>query len=352
MKGTLVTLLIILMLIPSAALAEEPQELRTISKEYEFETTNYVFEYEPSQEIEENGLTYLYKSIDYEEIDREDLFIESEEVISKEVLIEKMPLQDDTAFEVILIDEDSDNKDEMTLQEISYTESLIDGRTAETTQSYNYGEQIVKPAPPPTLDVLYEDKESDSDILATLDFVRLEEKNAHWEDNIHVEQIYRSAYEDEYLLVDGTRLLFTDDSPAYEGYEESILTQMRLDPISYKIVGSKWLSDAITVSGQTTKVAEYTVKRHVTEYSAIYKGQFNLPNLLAYDGLALYEAIKVEKKQNGRNYTVKATVTYQEKPVKDKKPIAPIVAGVTGGFVGLCGVVFLLKKRTNNMDAL
>lgn len=190
-------------------------------------------------------------------------------------------------------------------------------------------------------------------MLATLDFVNLKESNAQWEDNIHVEQTYRSIYEDEYLLIDGTRLHFNSDQPEYEGFEDKLLAQMRLKKESYRIVDSKWIGEVKTSDGQTTRVARYTVNRYVKDYTGIYTGSFDLPNIIAYDGKAVYEGVLENQEPNGKEYLVKAIVTYEEKPLPPKRNIAPIVAGTTGGVIGLCGLVFMLmKRRKKEMEAI
>jgi len=259
-----------------------------------------------------------------------------------------MSEKDDTVFvEFFEINEET-YEGEIPLKEITYTESLITGRTASDTKEYAYGLQSTKPIPTATLDVLYHDDKTNSDVLATLNFLKLKESNAQWEDNIHVEQTYRSIYEDEYLLIDGTRLLFNSDKPDYEGFEDELLAQMRLKKESYRIVDSKWLGEVQTSDGQTIRVARYTVNRYVKDYTGIYTGSFDLPNIIAYDGKAVYEGILEDQEPNGKEYLVTAIVTYEQIPQPVKKNIAPIVAGASGGVIGLCGLVFFLIKKRNS----
>ena len=100
------TILLILLLFPTMAFAEEPTELKTITKEYEFETTSHIFECEPPDKVTEDGVVYFLKTVEYEELDREDLFIESTESITKEIVKEKMLSQDDTVFDKIITVDD------------------------------------------------------------------------------------------------------------------------------------------------------------------------------------------------------------------------------------------------------
>jgi len=348
MKRLTAALLILLMLIPNIVFAEEQQELRTITKEYQFTATSHVFEYEPQKEIKEDGIKYQFKSIDYELIGETDLFVSTEETFTHEIEQLGMSEKDDTVFAEFIEVTEEGFEGEIPLKEITYTEILITGRTASDTKEYAYGLQSTKPIPPDTLDVLYHDDETNSDVLATLNFLKLKESNAQWEDNIHVEQTYRSIYEDEYLLIDGIRLFFNSDKPDYEGFEDELLAQMRLKKESYRIVDSKWLGEAQTSDGQTIRVARYIVNRYVKDYTGIYTGSFDLPNIIAYDGKAVYEGVLENQEPNGKEYLVKAIVTYEQIPQPVKKNIAPIVAGASGGVIGLCGLVFFLIKKRNN----
>jgi len=66
MKKITAILLVLFFLVPNLAFAEEQKELMTLTKEYEFETTNHIFKYEPPNEITEGGMTYQNKSINCE----------------------------------------------------------------------------------------------------------------------------------------------------------------------------------------------------------------------------------------------------------------------------------------------
>jgi hypothetical protein len=353
MKRISAVLLIMLMLCPNLAFAEEPQVLRTITKEYEFNTKSFDFEYtqgasfEPPEEITEDGAIYKFKSIVYELITQKELFLTEQVTFYHEVENKGMVEKDETIFEEIIQINDESFEGEAVLKEVTYAENVIKDRTASTTESYDYGFQSSKPIPPDTLDVLYHDESSNSDVLTKLNFVKLNESNAQWEDNIHVEQTYRSIYVDEYLLNDGTRLVFNCDQPEYEGFEDVLLEHMRLKKENYRIVGSKWIGDIKTSEGQTTRIAQYTVNRYVKEYSAVYSGSFELPNILTYDATAHYVGDIEKQVPDGIDYTVKAIVTYEEKPIPIKKNLTPVIAGTTGGVIGLCGLVFFLIKKRN-----
>lgn len=360
----------ILVLFNATALAAE--EANTILKEYEFVTDNESFDYDAPTEITESGVKYQIKDIKYEVLSK----VFKMDTKSKKFKIDKkkqrLKAKDDSVFEDhIKVDKDG-YKGKVLLKEVTYDDKSIRGRTANHTVEYDYGLQVEEPKPLAALDATYHDKETDNHIPVTLDFNEIKvTAEPHWEENIFVYQTYRSIYENEYLLIDGTRLLFNSDKPQYKGIEEKILKQMRLDPEKHIIVDSNWLTKCITKDGLTSRLANYTIQRYVTGYTAVYSGTFDVPDIVSYDATAIYESELIKKVPIGTEYKVKAIVAYEKlqlpEKVEEKKEekkaveivmqIEPeveppskksnvgVIVGTSTGVIVLCFLVFLLRKR-------
>lgn len=340
-KIMLLTVAFILILTNTAYADDQPQ---TIIKEYEFTTSDTSFNYDAPMEIVEDDIIYQRKNINYEIIKEEVIYTTETKTFSQEILKEGLPERDDTLF----IDSIDVNEDGyiglLNLKEIIYTERKVIGRSASHKTEYDLGLQVTKPKPLTTIDVLYFDEETNVNVLATLSFDKLKETTKpHWENNIHVQQMYRSIYEDEYLLNDETRLSFSSDKPQYESIEDKILSNMRLDPKSHIVTDSSWVVETSTEEGITSRLADFVIKRYVTGYKAIYSGSFDIPNMLVYDVTAIYESELSKQVSNGTEYTVKAIVIYEEVPIENNT--ITIVVGTTTGVIGLCGLVFFIIKR-------
>ncbi len=350
MKKTILVIVTVLMLFITTAFAtDQPQ---TIVKEYEFITDNTNFDYDAPMEMTDNDIKYQRKDVQYEIIKETSQATIDIKVFEMELAEKGLEEKDDSLFEKVLqVDEDG-FVGGLPLKEIVYTERKVTGRIASHTVEYNYNLQTEAPKPLSTLDVLYHDEKTNVDVLVTLDFVKLKETvKSHLENNIHVEQTYRSIYEDIYMLADGTRLSFFADKPQFEGIEEKILDQMRFDAKHYIITDSHWEGETLTKDGKTTRLAGYTVDRYVIGYSATYSGTFDIPNMLVYDATAVYEAELSKKVPNGTEYVVKATVTYEEM-IAEQRNYVGAIAGAATGLIALCGlVIFLVKRKRKKIKA-
>ncbi len=347
MRKIMLLLVAFIFILTTTAHAEETNDQsQTIIKEYEFTTTSINFNYDAPLEIIEDGIIYTRKNIDYEIIKNETIYSIETKIFINEIIIESLTEQDDTLFECAMEINEDGYIGEISLKEIIYTERKVTGRTASHKVEYDYGLQVSKPESLSTIDVLYYDEETNVNVLVTLPFNKLKETTKpYWENNIHVQQTYRSIYEDEYLLIDGTRLSFSSDKPQFEGMENEILNNMRLSPEKNMITDSSWIGDASIEDDITSRLASFIVNRYVTGYKAIYSGSFDIPNMLVYDATAIYESELSKQEPNGTEYTVKAIVTYEEVNEVIPKGNIPVIAGTSTGVLGLCGLVFFIIKR-------
>ncbi len=347
MKKTMLLIVAFILILVSTAYANDKPQ--TIINEYEFTSRDMNFDYEAPMEITEGEIVYQRKSIDYEIIIEEPIYTTETKIFSKEITKEGLPKKDDAVFEDSIEISEDGYKGYLSLKEIIYTDRKVTGRTASHKVEYDYGLQAVKPDPSPTIDVLYYDEETNINVLVTLSFNKLKKTTkSQWKNNIIVQQTYRSIFNDEYLLNDGTRLTFLSDVPQIEGIEDKILSDMRMDNKNYMIIDSCWTDEAVTKEGITSRLASFTVKRLVTGYKAIYSGRFDIPNMLVYDVTAIYESELTKQVENGTEYTVKAIVTYEEivETAPDMSDAIPILISTSTGIIGLCGlVIFIIKRR-------
>ena len=352
MKITFAPFLILLMLIPSIAFAEETEsELESVTREFEFTSNTSDFEYTPPDQIAADEKVYYFKDIEYDLLSEEKLFTTLTESITKEVTEAGLSEKDDSLFaETMEIDED-DFVGTIPLKEIIYTEEIETDRVGTFTTEYDYGYQPSEPDAAKTLDVLVTDKRTGLDVLAILPLVELKIGSTAWEDSVHSIQVHRSVYDKEYLLSDGSRLSFLSESPEYEGCSDILLSDMRLAPEDYRITGSRWLNELSSSDGNYTRTAEYTVERLVTSYTAVYSGSFDLPDILTYTATAVYEGELSKEEPNGMEYQVKAIVTYEEKPVKKNTAATVAIVGGSSGVITLCGLSFILMKRRKQKQA-
>jgi hypothetical protein len=350
MKKVVITMLILLMLIPNLAFADEkPNEPEVLIKEYEFKANNTDFDYKPPNQVTNEETNFNIKDIKYEIISEKQLFDTVSEAFTKEIIEEGLVEENDALFaELIEIDEDGFSGS-IPLKEIIYTEDIESGRIGSHTAECDYGFQASPPDPSKTLDVLIKDKMIGMDVLANLPLSELRRGSTRWENNMHALQVYRSIYEDEYLLSDGKRLSFLSDRTEYDGFVDSILSDMRLSSDRYRIIDSEWIGDLSSSDGSYIRTAEYEVERLLTDYTAVYSGSFDLPDISTYTATAVYEGELSKEVPDAMEYQVKAIVTYEEQP-KKKAPTAAIVGG-SSGFIALCGLVFMLMKRKNKNKA-
>ena len=326
-----------------------PDENGNIVQEYVFEGDSRSSKYtEAPREIEVKGKVYYRGDINYEVMEEKET-IEAK-TFERQEPKEGMYAKDDKRFpESIEVDSDG-YKGTIERKRIVYVPRKVTGRTVKHEDTYDYGYQTYIPEPLPILESLYYDKHSKCEVLAPLTYIGIRQvEDWHWEDNFTAEQLYKGIDADTYFLRDRTSLSFDAEKPEYEGIEDRLLAQMRLDPEHYQIIDSKWLTKKTKDGNVYSRQALYIMKRYVARYVASYSGTIDIPNILVYDATAFYEGELERVKIGGNKYTIKATVTYTPEPPNNTWK------WITGGCaVVLCGLVFLLiyKKRKKDQKVV
>ncbi|MDL2225570.1 hypothetical protein LJC20_05170 [Eubacteriales bacterium OttesenSCG-928-M02] len=331
------------LLSPMTAWAQGEQDGDTLIKEYTFETDSRDAAYEDApEEITEDGRVFYRGEITYEVVD------EREETKTEQALYERtsekegLSYKDDSRFPTEFeVDEDG-FAGIIPLSEIVYNPRKVTGRSVYHTAEYDYGYQTTIPEPLPKLDALYFDKATRCEVLAPLTYlgIRMVE-DWHWEDNFLSEHLYRSIDADTYYLRDRTALSFDTEKPEYVGIEDRLLSQMRLDPDHYQIIGSRWVDEKTQDGNVYARQAQYIMKRYVSRHVATYGDTIQIPNILVYDAVAYYKGTLEKEIVVGHIYTIKATVSYRGEPPVDHT--WKWAAG--GGIVAICGLVFFLIRR-------
>ncbi len=344
-KKILIFILMILMLC-STAYADD--ELKTITKEYEFTSTTQDYDYKAPKTIKEESIEYILQNIEYEVAEQKPIYETVNETISKELTQRELLKESDADFERYVYVNEDGYIGTIKLQGVTFEEQTVTGRTASHIVYYNYDFQSEEPNPKDDIQTLYHDEETDCDVLVTLPFTELKKTSkGEWVNNINAECMHRSIYDDVYLLNDGTKLNYDTENPAYKDYETVLLKQFGLSPDTSRITGSRWIEAKTTEDGITTRLAGYTIERLTYKYTAVYSGSFDIPDMILYDATAYYEGTLSKQLVSGTEYTVKAIATYQEIPKQRKNTTAAVVAGTSSGVIALCGLIVFLKKKKN-----
>ncbi len=344
-KKILIFIVMILMLC-STAYAND--ELKVITKEYEFTSTTQDYDYKAPKTIKEENVEYILQNIEYEVVGQKSIYETINETIFKELTQEGLLKESDADFKQYFSVNENGYIGTIKIQGVTFEEQTVTGRTASHVVYYNYDLQSEEPEPKSELQTLYHDEETDCDVLVTLPLTELKKSSkGEWINNINAECMHRSIYEDVYLLNDGTKLSYDTEKPVYKGYETVLLKQFGLSLDTSGITDSRWIEQKITKDGITTRLAGYMIERLAYKYIAVYSGSFDIPDMILYDATAYYEGTLSKQIVSGTEYTVKAIATYEEIPKQRKNTTAAVVAGTSSGVIALCGLIVFLKKKKN-----
>ena len=156
----------------------------------------------------------------------------------------------------------------------------------------------------------------------------------------------------EYYDLDGARIENNPSSPAFAGYESTILKYFGLDASTYKLTGAKWTSDYKTEDGETVRYAKFYGKKLSNNWTAYYQEDFtkNSPDVITSS--TVYEATCYYGEQEDSIYNVKVTVEYGKTEI-----IVGRVVAVSAGVLVLAGLLtfFLMalakkKKKENDTE--
>lgn len=150
----------------------------------------------------------------------------------------------------------------------------------------------------------------------------------------------------DFYNFNGTLIENNPKSPAFEGYETTILRYFGLNPTRYKITSGAWTSDYIEEDGQTVRYAKFSGKQLVSDWTAYYEEEFD-------DGsssIKLYEAKCYYGNQKDSIYNVKVTVEYGKTEIIVGRVVAVSVGIlVAAGFTTFL-LLFLAKKKKRNEE--
>lgn len=344
-KSLTAMLALLLLLTPVAAFAEDNSANDTITKEYEFTSQTPVYRYDAPENITEGGVLYIRKEIKYELLETIPITETQTQVFTEIRNKDGMAKKDDDIFAKTLSIEKDGFVGEIPRVSVAYTEQKTEGASKAYTTTINYGAQVEKPTPPLTTDRII------NNATVKFTFVEMKQSAAYWEPNF-IAQLNCGV---------GDLPSLDDATPAYQGYERTLLELMRLDPHQYVIRGARW------VAGKTgtSRLAEFEISRYVIDYTAIYEASIKQPDKISYDAVAKYEGELSKDMQMGSEYRVMAVVTYEPAvkalptptqsatpepspaptppPQQSNFPTVAVVAG--GGVIVLAGVLLFLKKR-------
>ena len=199
-----------------------------------------------------------------------------------------------------------------TLDHLSTEEWVQSDRLQTIVQNRTYleGQEI-----PETLEIETQDEVTGETIYGTIERTDLWEDGAAWQENGLEQWIPYSWNEDQWgVEVDGEWFYATQESPWFEGCEDVLLRDLRLEDTFYQITSVEWTDEGWQDEEENWKrTARVVGNRMVPRYQAVYAGNVAQADLPMIRYTANYTS-------DPQNYLVTATVTYEKTSiVSDEK---------------------------------
>lgn len=318
----------------------------TIEKTFTSNSADAKFEFD--EEIKQDGKKYKFKGASYDIVSQEAL---TENQIKTETVDYKNLYQkeDVNAEDTITVNQDGK---EITLnfKDVTYSDTVIENRTAKVTAYTDYDFKTVKPTPNQTKTVSYYDKATGQTVTRDLALKELKVKSDWaWRPDLTI-PITFSFYDSEYYKLGDKYIPYNDKTPALNGYENDLLKELKLDPYKYRITSVEWDGAAFKSGDVLYRKAIAKGERYTANYVAYYESNINLPNANGYNAVANYET-QITVPTGSVEYTIKATAVYTP-----DNTTAIIVASVAGGIILIVllvvAILYVLSKKQKKRGEL
>ena len=326
-------------------------------EEYEFMSPTEHFNFtEAPQTITESGRVYTKKGeIKYEIIEEVPFYGTEEIELSRQVQKNGLSEQNDKLFPESLTVTDEGTEAILQRQSVQWTETTEKGGVSKKTRTINYGIHTEPPEAASEIDAEIDGEDRKMQLKAVNQVTQWTWIKGHLADIT-------------LLSKDGFDLQLA--APQWQGNEEKILELLHLNPLNYILTGASWLQSD---NGGDSRRAQFVLDRYVARFEAVYQCEIQLPDNTIYNGSAIYSGKATREIEQGTEYKVKATVTYQVppdpttpspsaavletipntsskpeiEPIEEKSRAVPVIA--TGGVVvaggGTALWYFLIYKR-------
>lgn len=313
--------------------AEQPQ----YTEEKTFESKDKEATCKWSDEIVQDGLTYIFSGATQEIISEQVLYQTVEKTLEKE----QFDLSEDKAkqFAPVIIEEEV----EYHLSDISVKEqtlsrsfvSLIQTQKAEGSRD-NLPESVTVP---------YTTSDGE-DLEVTLPLTRVEELPDLETPETFDMTIYSPSA--SRLEFNGQIIANPITVPPVVGYENLYLSYLNLSSEEYSITGADWSGGVYTTSsGEEARNATIYAIRRVKQFEGTYGSNFvTLPSMEGYRAKATYTA-QIEEPTGEAVYTIKSTASYllKDEPKTSSWPMVLASVGIGVLAVAAAWVLLVLGKK-------
>lgn len=295
-----------------------------ITVEETFTSNTSDFNYQFDEKITQDGKKYKLKGVNYQTVGVEDL-TETQPVTHK-VDYHDLYKQDLSPDDTLIITQNGNNV-EVKLKGVTYSDTVIQNRTATLTAYTDYSYTTVTPRPAATKTITYYDEATGQNLTRTLQFKELKAEDGWaWRADLTIPMTF-AFYDSEYYVLGDKYVPYNDEKPALEGYETDLLNELDLDINKYRITSVEWDGEEYQAGDITYRKAIAHGDRYTANYVAYYESTVNLPDAAGYNAVAEYEG-QATALTGEKEYTVLATAVYTP-----DNTTALIVAGVVGGLI-------------------
>ena len=289
-----------------------------------------------AQEIDRDSNHYKLKSVAYEAIgtqkEREKKAVEIKDLYDKNATPEQFHAFFNASGQEVI----------GTLEEITYSDTVITNRQTQIEAQTLSGWVITQPSAAGSKTVDYLDEPSGQTITATLPLCDYRMTTTyHWRNDVTVPmrvEVYDSSF---YML--GTRYVpYNDEQPALAGYERDLLAVLELPEAAYRITDFTWDGAVYIENGVQYRNAVASGERYVAEYTAYYSDTVALPDTAGYTATVTYQI------DSGRTeYLYRATAIYE---FSDNTAAVIVVTVVTIliAIIAIILILYVLAKKKRN----
>lgn len=299
LTGLLGGLLLMSLIFKFALLPDNP----TITREYTFDLEDpAAFEAQIPERVTENGQEYVVNR-----------------GLTEHEIVSALPFYEKTFEFEGLPTKEAPMKQEVTVGGVKYILDLVEAeytggvRLVDVSDTVAYTGYQTAPRVPQTAPISYESSTGEEITIEG----RLESFEQvggyYWNNTLLIKaRVEMPVGAVGYIYQGRVKIPYNETTPAWQGYEVDILEGEGLDPKVNQITGARWSSDPVEKDGVITRHAEFTGRRRVSDWQAVYTAKGEYP---AYNATALYRGNAIELNMPADDatrteYTIKAVVHY------------------------------------------
>ena len=230
-------------------------------------------------------------------------FFTEEVTVTKEISVERIYDTKDFSFDPTYTLKEGNETYVMELTDVKTEEMIIDGRSvtlrcikkipAGTDKgeipkeiSFAYTDEGKEP---PKETVVITDELKEGDDPRTLQLIEVKDTGMEWVDDLVVSMRYEDYGSYCYELSPGILMPFSEDAPVIDGYRDTIMDLLDMDPEGYYLSYAHWYGEPFTSSdGKICRNALIYGSRLLPSYEAVYESTVELKTVTGYKATATY----------------------------------------------------------------